>query len=138
MIYPIIIIAAAGAIISGILESEWIKARIAEGDKRELPHGILALVRLGVGIIVVGMFAASWWTLIPMALAFAPLHRATLNLRRGKGLFYLGMGNVYDTAWIGLALFTTFTTWGARTIIERAAMYAYCFEVGLLSIFLLW
>jgi hypothetical protein len=86
------------AALSAFLEAEWRWMRIMDGDRRELPHGLLLSLRIVAGVFIVLAAHAPWWAIIGMAGVFAPIHRLVFNLRSGKTWDYLGSA-VYDRFW---------------------------------------
>lgn len=105
---------AMGGCLSGLWEASMIQGRIRQQDRSELPHLVLAAVRVSTAILLILLV----WHKHPdpvlllksaviMAGIFAPIHRLVLNWSRihryGHRIEWHHMGrNFYDrlTAWI--------------------------------------
>lgn len=99
--------------IAGRNEATMVYERISMGDRRDLDHSSLLLVRVVViGAIIAGAVllfprshtAAQCGTVVALALvafgAFVPVHRFTFNHERANHPLYLSPGNNYDTRYL--------------------------------------
>ena len=108
------IITAAIAVAFAVFEAHEINRRTRQRDYRNLPHAWLAIARFCTFLLTILLTGAPLWSLIPMGALFAPIHRTTLNIRRGVPWWWMGgdertdADSWYDTFWHWLTCDVTY------------------------------
>lgn len=111
------LLAVAFALYTGIrmgrIESDWRTRRIADNDRRQLPHVLLTTVRLFMALLIAVMvykiqWATMWCTLL-LFIVIVMAHRQSFNHFTKRPYYYMGDpaspkgGSIYDRAfrWMG-------------------------------------
>lgn len=146
--FELVLFATAIAATSGILDAKLIEHRIAIGDRRDLPHGwmfvIRAMVFIAFALLQCWRGLDSWQAVLitpACAAIFATVHRSALNTMRGLHPLYISPSNAYDSLFLrvsfGLPRWELVEAWhvymmSRRTL--RAGLMAYAFEAAVIVV----
>lgn len=111
------IIALAFALYTGFrmgrIEADWRARRIAENDRRQLPHVLLTIIRLSMAFLIAIMASkVQWitlWSGLALFIVIVIVHRQSFNHFTKRPYYYMGDptspkgGSIYDRVfrWLG-------------------------------------